>query len=68
MLDKVPNLIYSVMPFQTYSKAPIHGRVITSCPHGNDEYGHENANIWMRDPKMIDLKTYPCNPGRSFTS
>ena len=29
----------------------------TSCLHGNDENDHENVNIWIRNPKWIDLKT-----------
>ena len=28
-----------------------------SCSHGNDENDHkENANIWIRNPKWVDLK------------
>ena len=40
--------------------------VSTSCPHGNDEYDYENANIWIYNPKWIDLKMDPCNPGLSW--
>ena len=25
--------------------------------HGDDENDHENANIWIRNPKWIDMKT-----------
>ena len=33
------------------------GIVVVFCLQGNDENDYENANIWIHNPKWIDLKT-----------
>ena len=38
-------------------RSRLHGGVLTSCSQGDDEDDHENANILIRNPKWIDLKT-----------